>query len=32
MRAPDMALDVDSIVMSGDGEVAAVWWSAGATP
>ena len=31
VRAPDVALDVDSIVMLGDGEVAAESWSASAT-
>jgi len=31
VREPDVALDVDSIVMLGDGEVAAVPWSAGGT-
>ena len=31
MRALDVALDVDSIIMLVDGEVAAVSWSAGDT-
>jgi len=31
MRAPNVALDVDFIVMLVDGEMAAVSWSAGDT-